>query len=96
MEESEKCESFKYLEAILNDHLKEYATHREECLLRQEYQDRAHEKNMAAIAALTASTQGVVDAWQTIYNFQKFIKWLGGFSILIAVIVYIIKNIKII
>lgn len=44
------------------------------------------EKNTVAIAALTKSTQGLVDAWSAAQSFQRFIKWLSGFAILVALV----------
>lgn len=49
-----------------------------------------YEKNMEAIAKLTESTQGVVDAWTTANNLHKFTKWLSGFAIVGIVITWLI------
>ncbi len=57
-------------------------------------QDEAYAQNMEAIATLTKATQGVVDAWATANNFQKFIKWLSGFAIIGALIAWFVKEIK--
>lgn len=59
---------------------------------RQLRRDTAYEQNMEAIAALTKSTQGVVDAWAAANNFQKFIKWLSGFALIGAMIAWAIKQ----
>ena len=54
---------------------------------------KAHEENMEAIAALTESTQGVVDAWAVAASFQKFIKWLSGFTIVGIVVAWLAERV---
>ena len=49
---------------------------------RQVRQDECHEKNMEAIDKLTKATSGLVTAYSTADNLQKFIVWLSKFSIL--------------
>lgn len=56
---------------------------------RQLKQDLAHEKNLEAIAELTKATQGLVDAWTTAGNVQKFIKWVSTFAIIGASLVWL-------
>jgi len=44
------------------------------------------EKNTIAIANLSYATQGMVDAWSTARNLQRFVKWLSGFAIIGAMV----------
>lgn len=72
----------KRFESHLDDHrvdLQEYAE-------RQLKQDLAHEEAMKAITELTIATKGLVDAWTTVSQIQKFFKWLSGFAFLGIVI----------
>lgn len=73
------------------DTYNKYVREQHEITIRQ---DIAYTKNMEAIAALTKSTQGVVDAWSAANNFQKFIKWLSGFAVIGAIISWFITEIK--
>lgn len=66
----------------VDNHIMDYKQHvaeNELCYIRQTEQ---HEKNMEAIAHLTQSTQGVVDAWSAASSFQRFVKWLSGFALI--------------
>jgi hypothetical protein len=45
--------------------------------------------NTVAIADLTLSTQGLVDAWSAANTFQKFVKWISGFTIVAAAIAWL-------
>ena len=81
------------LERKVDKHIEECTLHRSEYLERQLHQDIAHEKNMIAISKLTESTQGVVDAWSTANNFQKFAAWLSKFAVLVALIAWIVNKI---
>ena len=51
-----------------------------------------YEKNMEAIAKLTESTQGVVDAWSTANNLHKFIKWLSGLAVVGTAFTWLAKT----
>lgn len=53
-----------------------------------------HKKSMEAIEALTATTQGVVEAWVVINGFHRFVKWLSGFAVLGGAIVWIQQTFK--
>jgi hypothetical protein len=67
-------------------HLEDYRVNVSRELDKNLRQDELHRQNMEAIAALTKSTQDVVDAWVFANTFQKFIKWASGFA-LIAVFI---------
>lgn len=43
------------------------------------------------IDALTTATEGLVSAWTTANNVQKFIKWISGIGVLAMVITWIIS-----
>ena len=81
-------QDLKSLEGRLDKHIEEYIMHKQEYLERQAHQDEMQEKNMEAIAELVAATKGVVDAWAVANGFQKFIKWLGGFGLVGALITW--------
>ena len=84
------------LKRRFDDHLVEHAEFRSEYSINQIRHETAYTKNMEAIAALTKSTQevvqstqGVVDAWKVANGFQKFVKWLSGFVFLGAIIKFL-------
>lgn len=52
------------------------------------------EKNLEAIDRLTATTQGVVDAWVFANGFHRFIKWLSGFAFLGGAIAWLQHTFK--
>lgn len=72
----------------VDNHILEYKKHTIDYEARYLKQDEQYEKNMDAIAALTASTQGVVDAWKTAGALQRFLKWLSGFAVVGIVIAW--------
>lgn len=82
------------LETKIDMHLGEYLLHRQEYIERQETQELAYINTMKAINELTVATKGVVDAWTIANGFQKFVKWLSGFSVLGAVIAWCVINLK--
>lgn len=49
--------------------------------LRHKNYTEQQQNTMKAIAALTASTQGLVDAWTTVSNVQRFLRWVSYFAI---------------
>lgn len=49
---------------------------------RQRRHDMMQEHNLKAIADLTTATKGLVDAWTTASNVQKFVKWIATFALL--------------
>lgn len=80
------------LDKKLTTHIKEHSDH-----VREQYeinvrQDAAFLKNMEAIAALTKSTQVLVDACVAVSSFRKFLKWLSGFAIVGGVIAWLSEN----
>jgi len=60
---------------------------------RCEMDDARHQQTVDAIEKLTATTQGVVDAWVFANTFHRFIKWLSGFAILVAVAAWLSNKI---
>lgn len=76
----------------LDEQYKLIVDHIAEDRIQYEQQMKLSNSNLEAIAKLTASTQDVVNAWSTANNLQKFIKWIGGFSLLIAAVTWYIKN----
>lgn len=76
------------------NHVKEYNLYRSEEEDKHRQQLEMHTKNMEAIAALTKSTQDVVDDWVFANNFSKFIKWVSTFAVLGAVIKWVAETFK--
>lgn len=52
----------------------------------------AQETNTAAITALTEATRGIIEAWKAAILFQKFIRWLSGFTIIAVVIAWFVTH----
>lgn len=76
------CEDeLRELKARIEAHLEDYREHTSEYDERCKTQDKLYKNTMEAIDKLTQSTQGVVDAWVTARNLQRFVKWLSSFTI---------------
>lgn len=56
---------------------------------------RMHQDTMEAIAELTKATSGMVDVWSTAHSLQKFIKWLSGFAVIGAVMLWLAEKLDI-
>ena len=72
------------LEEKVAAHVEAYTVQVERARRREDALFKATEDNAAAIANLTASTQGLVDGWQAAQAFQRFIKWISSFAIVVA------------
>lgn len=70
------------LEDRLEKHMNEYQE-------RQIRQDVAHAQNMEAIGELTKATKDIVDAWGALIQFQKFIKWVSAFAVVLVAVDWI-------
>lgn len=70
----------------------EFELHRAEMEETHRHHNELCEKNIEAIAKLTESTQGLVDAWTTASNLQKFVKWISGLAVVGTTIAWLIKN----
>lgn len=73
----------------LDDHLTEFEEYKKEQLEWRISCKLAHQTTLESIEALieaneatVKATAGVVDAWTTVNNFQRFVKWLSSFAIL--------------
>ena len=62
----------------LTNHITRFDRHEEEVLVRQDAQIVAQTLNTEAINRLSASTQGMVEAWTTANGVAKFVKWVSG------------------
>ncbi len=74
------CEQSKTLNRRFEDHLEEYRSFTAETRAIHSSLERLQLRNTEAIAHLTESTQGVVNAWTFANNLHKFIKWLVAFA----------------
>lgn len=82
----------------VDNHLTEYDLHRAEILAQLNTQTQTLTQNTVAITALTealseltAATTGVVEAYTTANNVQRFVKWLAAFGLLAAVSAWLVK-----
>lgn len=86
------CEEIVKLRDRVERHLDWHRDDALEYKERQLRQDIAHENNLKAIAELTTATKGLVDAWTTASNVQKFVKWLATFAVLGTALAWIISK----
>jgi len=77
----------------LDDVISKLEAHMEEYKVRSKIWDEQHEKTMLAIADLTGSTQGLVDAWTTGNNLYRFLKWLSGLAIIGGILTWFSNHI---
>lgn len=87
------------LKTRLDNHIEEYRAHISDYTERQFRQDIAHEKNIVAIAELTQdikdltkATQGIVDAFKAAGQFQKFVKWLSSFVVVVGFLLWVLSK----
>ena len=78
----------------LDEHLVEYSKDRAEYLEGYKQLKDLQQANAEAIGQLITSTQGLVDVWTVANGFQRFFKWLSGFAVASAAVVWLITNIK--
>lgn len=82
----------------VDNHLTEYDLHRAEILAQLNTQTQTLTQNTVAITALTealskltTATTGVVEAYTTANNVQRFVKWLAAFGVLAAAMGWLTK-----
>lgn len=75
----------------LDNHISDYKLHKTEVAMQLQAQTDTINKNTAAVTSLTealskltTATTGVVEAYTTANNVQRFVKWLAAFGVLAA------------
>lgn len=99
------------LERIVTAHIEDYENHVKEYSLaltemkeRHKRQDDLHEKalnlmteNSKQIKELTEATRGIVDAWGTVHNIQRFLKWFTPFTLVLgALLAWAVSSVEIV
>ena len=83
------------LQNKLDEHIDEYHRHRQEEDERWDHLIVAQERNTQSIKELTEASRGLISAWTAangavtvLATVGRFLKWLGGFAIIIALYDY--------
>ena len=53
----------------------------------------AQRANVEAIHKLTCATEGLVSAWTTADNLQRFFKWVSAFGIAVGAVVWLVTTV---
>ena len=83
------------LELTVNQHIKDFAEHKEDDIRRHEVYLVAQQQNTEGlkeltkvVSALEKSTRGMVEVYRTANSLQRFVKWIAAFAVVSVVITW--------